>query len=117
MSAAFGVDQLYIDQNPVAASPNAALYDITHSQIAPDLLYVHGFAFVGEGRVAGDHEAADDPRDIGRQVVGNSIGKIFLVGVAREVDKREHDKRQRRPWSAPQRRAEAGSRRRRHQFW
>ena len=58
MIARFGVDELDIDAHAVSAALNAALEDIADVQLAPDRLHVERLAFVGERRIAGDHDGA-----------------------------------------------------------
>src|SRR5437660_1631813 len=57
---------------------------IANAELTADLLCVDRFALIGESRVAGDHEAAGDPREIGSQVVGDPVSEIFLVRVVRQ---------------------------------
>jgi hypothetical protein len=61
MAACFGVDKLDIDAHAVSAALDAALKDIADVQLAADLPKIDGFALVGEGRVASDHERAPHP--------------------------------------------------------
>ena len=79
MRAGFGIDQLRVHPNLVTGPPHAAFEDIANAELAADLLYVDRLALVGKSGVAGDHEAAGDPRQIGRQIVGDPVGEIFLV--------------------------------------
>jgi hypothetical protein len=58
------------------------------------LFNVHGLALVGKGRIAGDDEAARDPREVGGQVVGDPVDETFQIRVVREVGKRQHDDRE-----------------------
>ena len=83
MRAAFGIDQLRVDPNLVTRPPDTAFEDIANTELAADLLYVDRLALVGKGGGAGDHKASGDPRQIGRQIVGDPVGEIFLVGIAR----------------------------------
>ena len=50
------LDQLRAHADTIAGFAQAAFQDITHAQIAPDLLHVYRAALIGEGRIAGDHE-------------------------------------------------------------
>ena len=50
------VDQLGGDAYAVAALANAALQDIAHAQVGPDLAYVNSLTFVGERGIARDHK-------------------------------------------------------------
>ena len=56
MSAGCRIDELRGYPYPVAGPADAALDDIVHSQLRPDLLDLHRSALVGEGGVARDDE-------------------------------------------------------------
>src|SRR5262245_35284780 len=71
--AGFTVDQLRIDLSPVTHPPHTSFENITDAEISANLLHINGFALVGKGRVAGDHETVGDPREIGSQIVGDSV--------------------------------------------
>ncbi len=58
--AGFGIDQLHIHPEAVAAPLHRPFECVTDVQLASELPDVHGFALVGERRVAGDHEGAGD---------------------------------------------------------
>ena len=94
--ARFRVDQLHIHADLVAAAPHAALEHIADAELATDLLRIDRFALVGEGGVARDHEAAGNALEIGRQIIGDPVGKIFLVRIVRQVRERQDDDRQAR---------------------
>ena len=82
MRAGLGVNKLDVNAKPVAAALNAALQNVAHVQFAPDLLHVEGLAFIGECRVARDHERARDAREVGREALGYAIDEILLLGIA-----------------------------------
>src|ERR1700730_13752049 len=96
MRAALGIDQLHVDQHLIAASSYAAFHDIANPQIAPDMFSIDSLALVGKGCVAGDHEAPRNPRQIGRQIIGNAVREILLVRVVRKVREGKDNDRQRR---------------------
>jgi hypothetical protein len=56
---------LDIDAHALAAPLYAALEGIANVQFASDLLQINGFALVGEGGVAPDHERTADAREVG----------------------------------------------------
>ena len=85
MRAGLGGDQLRVDLYLVADAAHAAFQDIADAEFAPDLLGVDRLALVSERGVAGDDEAAPDMREIGRQIVGEAVGEIFLLGIAAQV--------------------------------
>ena len=96
MIACFGVDELHVDAHAVSAALNAALEDIADVQFAPDRLHVERLAFVGESRIAGDHERAANAREIGRQALGDPVDEMLLLRVAADIGERQDDDRQAR---------------------
>src|SRR6516164_7744589 len=98
MRAAFGIDELHVDLDLVAGPACAAFDDITDTEFAADLLYVGGFALIGEGSIAGDHKAAGNWRQIRRQIISDTVGEVFLVRVPQQVLKGQYYKRQARCW-------------------
>src|SRR6185312_3258812 len=66
------------------------LEDITHAKPAPDFLDIDGAAFEGEARIASDYEQPFKPRKRRRNLLNHSIGKIFLLWIARHVLERQH---------------------------
>jgi hypothetical protein len=55
-----GIDQLPSDAHLRLRLAHRAFQNIANAQLAPDLLYVGGAAFVSEGRIAGDDEEPAD---------------------------------------------------------
>ena len=88
------IDQLGIDADLIARSPDAPFEHITHSQLTADLLGIDGLVAVGEGGVARNHQHVRDTREIGRHVLGDAVGKILLLRVVAEVCKGQDDDRQ-----------------------
>ena len=62
MGTALGVDKLDVDAHAVSAALDAAIEDIADVQLAPDRLHVERLSFIGEGRIAGDHDGASYAR-------------------------------------------------------
>jgi hypothetical protein len=58
--------------------------------IASDLAQVRRFSLVGETRIAGDDEQPRQPRDRCGDVLDQTVDKIFLLGVAAHVLKRQY---------------------------
>jgi hypothetical protein len=75
-----GVDQLSVDADPIARPPDAPFKHIAHPQLTADLLRVDPLILIGEGGAARDNETVCDPRQIGRQILGDRVGKILLLG-------------------------------------
>src|SRR6266446_1191527 len=93
MRTVFSIDQLHVYPNLVIRPSHAALEDVMYSEFAAEPLQVDGFAFVSKRGVAGDHEAARNPREIGRQIVGDAVHEILLVWVVRQVREGQYDDR------------------------
>jgi hypothetical protein len=87
-------DQLSVDPELVARPPDASFQHIAHAQLVADLLCIDGFIPIGKRGIARDHEHAREPRQIGRQILGDTIGKILLLSVVAEIGERQHDDRQ-----------------------
>src|SRR5208337_3824265 len=94
MCAALGVDKLHIYRDVVASPPHAAFNYVTNAEVPTELLHVDGFALVSQGGGVGGHKAVGDARKIGGQIVGDSLGQIFLVRIARQIGKGQNDERQ-----------------------
>ena len=96
MIAGFGVDQLHVDAHAVSAALNAALEHIADVQLAPDLLHIERLAFVGERRIARDHDGAPYAREVGRQALGDPVDEMLLLRVAADIGERQDDDREAR---------------------
>ena len=96
MRAGLGIDQLGVDADLLGRALDAAFKHIAHAQLAADLLGVDRLALVGERGIARNHEAARDPRQIGRQILGDAVGKILLLGVVAQIVEGQHHDRQAR---------------------
>src|SRR5215470_17025692 len=80
-----GIDELRRDADAVAAAPNAALQYISCAQLPPDLPDIDRLALVLEGRIARDNHELRKPRQLGRNVLGNTVAEIVLLRIAAEV--------------------------------
>ena len=94
MRVGCGVDQLGVDPDLVARTPDAAFEHIAHPKLAADLLGVHLLAFVREGSAARDHQNIPQPRQIGCQIVGDPVREILLFGILAEICEGQDDDRQ-----------------------
>ena len=88
------IDQLSADPDLAAGPPDAAFEYIAHAELAADLLCVDRLALVGERGVALNHQAALDAGEIGGQILGDAIGKIFLLRFIAKIGERQHHNRQ-----------------------
>ena len=93
MRIGLSVDQLSTDAHLVARPPDASFEDIAHAQLATDLFRADRFVPIGEGGIARDHETVPDSREVRRQILGDAVGKVLLVGVVTEVSERQYDNR------------------------
>jgi hypothetical protein len=84
-------DQLGVDTNLVSGSLYAPFQYIAHSQFAPNLPCVHWLVLVGERGVGRDHEHMCNARQIGSQILSNSISKVLLIGIVTEIGARQND--------------------------
>src|SRR5665213_1021117 len=85
-----GLYELAGDANAVAGLSDAAFKDITHAEVAADLLDIDGLAFVGKAGIAHDHEQRLEARQCGDDVFRHTVGEIFLFDVPAHVLKRQH---------------------------
>ena len=90
MRAGRGFDQLPGDAHATAGFANAALKHIANAEFAADLLDIDGLAFVGEARIARDHEQRFEARERGDDVLDHAVGEIFLLGITAHVLERQH---------------------------
>ena len=81
MLAAFGVDELDIDAYTVDVALDRAFEHVADPKLFADFPRVDVLAFEREGGVAGDHERAAEARQIGGQVLRESVGEIVLAWV------------------------------------
>src|SRR5271168_3575053 len=92
MRAGFRVDELRVDTDAVLVALRRAFEHIADAELLADLLRVDALPLKGESRVARDHEAVADAREISCQVLGDAVGKIILGGIAREIcERQDHD--------------------------
>ena len=93
MHIGFGIDQLGSDADPGSRPLDLPFEHIAHAKLAANLLRVDRFVSVSESGIARDHQHIRDPRKIGRQISGDPVGKIFLLGIVARIDKGQHDDR------------------------
>ena len=88
------IDQLRVDPDLVAGTPDAALEHIPHPKFAADLLGVHVLVFVREGSVARDDQNVVQAGQVGCQIVGNAVSEVLLIATFAEIGKGQDDDRQ-----------------------
>jgi hypothetical protein len=97
MRVGLGIDQLGAHTDPVARPLDAPFQHIAHSQLAPDLPCISRSVPISERGIARDHGHLREPRQVGRQVLGDSVGKILLLAVVAQIDEgQDHDRQARR---------------------
>jgi len=72
---------------------DAALEHIAHSKLAADLLRIERPVAIRESSIARDDKHAREPRQIGRQILGDAVREILLVGIIAEIGERQLDDR------------------------
>src|SRR6516164_8830212 len=89
--AGFGVDQLHVDAEAVAATLHRAFEHIADVQLTSQLLYVNPFSLEGERGVTCNYERATDARQVRGQALGHTIHEVFLLGIAADVREGQND--------------------------
>ena len=93
MMAGFRIDQLSGHANPAACLANTAFDDISRAEYFADLPYVGRAAFEGEGRISRDHRERPPTREGGNDVLRQTVGEIFLLGIVGHILERQHGDR------------------------
>ena len=86
-----GIDQLRGDPHLVVRLAYAAFQHVLHPQLSAHVLHLHRLAFVGEGRVTSDDKEAGDLREVRRNVFGDAVAEILLLGIITHVGEGQHD--------------------------
>src|SRR5258708_1205380 len=85
MSVGGRLDQLPGDTEATGGLAHAALKYIADTQFPAALLDVHGTAFVGETRIARDHEQRREARKRSNHVFYYAVRKVFLLWITAHV--------------------------------
>src|SRR5215469_13783850 len=88
------IDKLSIDPNLSTQPTDASFQYVAYAQLASDLLRDDWLVPVRERGIARDHEHIRDPRQIGRQILGNAVREILLLRIIAEVTEGQHYDRQ-----------------------
>src|SRR5204863_6345527 len=88
------IDQLRVHAHMVLIALYGAFQRIAHAKLLADLLDVYVLPLESESRIAGDYETAWNARQVSGQILGDAVSKVILVGIVREVGKRQHHERQ-----------------------
>ena len=87
------IDELRGDADPRASLSNAALQDELDRKILADLLHARGFPLVAKGSVVRDHEETRNLRQVGNEILGDTVAKILLLRISTHVAEGEHNNR------------------------
>ena len=85
VSSGGGLNKLARNAKAIAGFSDTAFEHIAHSEFAADLFDVYGVALVGKAGVPGDDEEPTRFRKRSDNVLGNSVGKVFLLRVTAHV--------------------------------
>src|SRR6516162_2934767 len=93
MCVGLRVDQLDANTDSVARPLDAPFQHIAYSQLATDLLCIRGPVPIGKRGIARDDRVTHEPRQIGRQILGDAVCKILLFAVVAQIDEgQDHDR-------------------------
>jgi len=87
------VDELDRNAHAIGGLPHAALDHIVDAELPGDATCCDLFPLVHEDRVAGDDEEIVEAGHFGDDVLGQAVGKEFLVRIAAHVHERQHGDR------------------------
>ncbi len=93
LRAGDGIDQVTADPEPIAAFAHRAFEQISHAELAADLLHIHGLALVGKARIASENDEPADAAEGGDDLLDHAVGEIFLLRVTRQIGERQHRQR------------------------
>jgi len=96
MRVGLSADQLGVNPDMVCRGMNAPFQYIANAQFTTDLFCVDGLVPVGECGGARDHAHIVEPRQIGREVLGDPVRETLSIGTIVKTRKRQHDERKRR---------------------
>ena len=88
-----GVHELGGDPNVPAGFPYAAVQHVVCAKLAADVLNPDRLPLEDEARVAGDHRERAPGAQRADQVLGQAVGEVLLIGIAAQVQEREHGDR------------------------
>ena len=90
MTATLGIDQLRVDTDACAQSSDAAFDDEADIQFTRDLLHVDCNATIPERGRARPHRKEVPTRELGNDVLGDSVAEIVLLRIATHVGEGKH---------------------------
>ena len=90
MGAAPRVEQLDVDEQPLARPANAPLHRVADIELARDLGRCDRTTLVAERRVARDHDQAGELGEAGDEIVGDAVREVLVRRLAAYVHERQH---------------------------
>jgi hypothetical protein len=84
------VDQLSGETKPIAAAPYTAFDHVANTEFPPDAPDIDGCAFVSERGITRDYEQPTAARQRCDDVLGHTVGEVFLFRVSAHVGERKH---------------------------
>ncbi len=93
LSAGAAVNEPGVDADLIARASDATLEEVSDAQNIGNGPFIAGSLLKSDGGVARNDEATSNPRQVRRDVVGQPIGKIILVGFTAEIAEGQNDNR------------------------
>src|SRR5271167_1193249 len=90
------IDQLSVDADLATRPPDAPFEHVADTKLAADLLRVDWLVPIRQRGISRDNEHVREPREIGREIVGDPVREVLLLPVVAEVCKGQDDDR--KPW-------------------
>src|SRR5262245_57065725 len=94
MRAGVDIDQLSADAHERTGMLLAAFENVAYAELLPDLPDVEGLTLVGHCNATRDDKGIANPRQQGRQAIGDRIGKMVVRVTAAQIDERQYDERE-----------------------
>ena len=88
-----GINQLRDDAQPIRRASNAALDDVRDTELRRDLLRALVGFLIAHHRGARDHLEASDLRELGDDVLGDTVAEVLIVCAGAHVRQRQHGDR------------------------
>src|SRR5215831_1566717 len=89
MTAASSINELRGDPEAIARSANAAFDHICNPKLLPHPPKINILAAILKRRIARDNEEVPKPRQLGDDVLGDTVAEILLVRVSAHIGERK----------------------------
>jgi hypothetical protein len=87
------INQLSRNPHAITCLAYTAFEHVSNAQLAPDQLYVHGAALIGEAGITGDNEKPVHARERGNDFLDDAVGEILLLRIAAHILEGQHGNR------------------------